>query len=520
MKTRATEPHRRWYRSLTLLNIFLALAFTGCIHQPQMLPLSRQKLIDRSLVEYPAACSLVEIIKGLNCPTAICWDSDGNMLIAESGIDGSEPHIFGYHKDNTYFNIYPWKRTISFYPTGFVMYGPIGGMACYGGRIYVSHRDREGKGVITALGYDGTHNTVVADLPAQGDYGVTDVVIHNGRIFFGVGTATNSGVVGRDNYDAGWLKRHPEVHDQVYSTDHTTPWKPQGYRFDVVNPSAGLFGGDLAVTGPFQVFGHSNESRVRPSDKPNGAIYSASVDGGEYKVEAYGFHNPRAIAFDEYGRKYVINDGMEMRGTRPIVDDPDSLIRMSQDAWHGWPDYSTDGHRISDDRYRPPISMLIQSGYREISQLIDQEASGLHLPDFSVLVYGVFPSLSGAAKMDFIPTTGPFKTLSGNALVALDGDRSPYDTSGFKLLARVGFKVALVDIDNKQVKDFVQNTAGIPVSMQPYGTAGLERPCDVKVGPDGAIYILDFGRMENDSAIPRYFPGTGGLFKLAKLEGK
>jgi hypothetical protein len=517
MKTRATEPHRRWYRSLLPLVIFSAFALTGCIHQPQMLPLSRQKVIDRKFVEYPENTTLVQPIKGLNCPTAICWNEQGDMLIAESGIDGSEPHIFGYHKDHTYFNIYPWNRNISFAPTGFVMYGPVGGMACYKNRIYVSHRDRDDKGVVTSLGYDGTHSTIVANLPAQGDYGVTDVVIHNGRVFFGVGTATNSGVVGLDNYDR-WLKRHPDGHDQWYSPTHT-PLKPLGFRFDTLNPAAGLFAPQLAVTGIYQMFGHSNESRILPVDKPNGAIYSVSVDGGEAKVEGYGFHNPRGIAF-QYDRTFVLNDGMEARGTRPIVGDPDSLIRMAKDAWHGYPDYSTDGHKVSDERYWPPVSMLIQTGYREISQLIDQEASGLHLPDFSVLVYGVFPSLSGAAKMDFIPATGPFSKLQGDVVVALDGDRWPFATSGLKLLNRQGFKVMLVDMDNKQVKEFVHNTAGMPVSMQPFGTIGLERPCDVKVGPDGAIYILDFGRMDNDSGIPRYYPGTGGLFKLDGVETK
>jgi glucose/arabinose dehydrogenase len=522
MKTRANEPHRRWNRSLLCvpLTLFLAFALTGCIHEPQLLPLSRQKLIDRSLVEYPAGCSFVQLIKGLNCPTAMCWDSDGNMLFAESGIDGSEPHIFGFHKDNSYFNIYPWKRTVSFYPTGFVLYGPIGGMAAYNGKIYVSHRDRNDKGVITALGYDGTHSTIVADLPAQGDYGVTDVVINGGRVYFGVGTATNSGVVGLDNFAEGWAKRHPEAHDEVYSPPpNDTPWKLLGFRFDTPNPFAGLGNGDLSVTGPFQAFGHSNQSRIRPTDKPNGAIYSVSVDGGPAKVEAYGFHNPRGIAFDQYGRVFLTTDGMQTRGTRPIVDDPDTLVHMVREGWHGFPDFSTDFHPISDEKYRPPVSMLIQSGYPEVSPLLNADASGLHLPDSpQLLVYGIFPSLSGAGKMDFIPSTGPFKELQGNIVVALDGDRAPFATNGLKLLGRQGFKIALVDMDNRQVKDFVRNTAGVPVSMQPFGTIGLERPIDVKVGPDGAIYILDFGRMENNSAIPRYYPGTGGLFRLNSIE--
>jgi hypothetical protein len=520
METREFEPHRRWNRPLLSICLVVALAATGCIHEPQMVPLAKQKLIDRKYIEYPAGCILTEVVKGLNCPTAMCWDSDGNMFIAESGIDGSEPHIFGYHKDHTYFNIYPWKRHISFSPTGFVLFGPIGGMDAYQGHLYVSHRDRNGKGVITALGYDGTHNTIVADLPAQGDYGVTDVRIHNGRVYFGVGTATNSGVVGLDNFDL-WMKHHPEVHDEVWSPGGATgtPWKIQGYRFNLQNPWAGIFAPDVAIVTPFQPFGQSNESRIRPSDKPNGAVYSADVSGGDLVVEGFGLHNPRGLAFDTFGRKYVTNDGMELRGTRPVYDDPDTLSHLS-DAWGGWPDYTTNGHSISDPKYRPPISMMLPHGYPDLSPLVDLDTSGLRLARFDVLVDGVFPSLSGACKMDLVPDNGFFHDLREDLLVAEDGDRSPFATSGMKLMGRQGFKVSVVDPGGKTVKDFVRNTSGVPLSMQPYGSVGLERPCDVKFGPDGAVYILDFGRMDNDSAVPRYYNGSGVLFKLEPTEMK
>jgi hypothetical protein len=321
------------------------------------------------------------------------------------------------------------------------------------------------------------------------------------------------------------LKRHPDVCDKVFSPEPDfTPWKLQGFRFDTPNPYAGLFAGDLSVTGPFQPFGASNESRIRPSEQPNSAIYSVSTDGGPVKIEAYGLHNPRGITFDEYGRLYLDNRGMELRGTRPVFDDPDALLRItlspgSSGSWFGSPDYTTDGHPVSDERYSPPVSMLIQSGYRELSTLVNQEESGLHLPDFGVILQGDFPSLSGAEKLDFIPGNSPFKDFSGDAIIALSGDQSPFATSGLKLLGRVGFKVVRVNSD-KQVKDLVRNTAGVPISMQPFGTVGLERPYDVKVGPDGAIYILDFGRMDNNNAIPRYYPGTGGLFKLTSEDAE
>ena len=98
------------------------------------------------------------------------------------------------------------------------------------------------------MGYDGTHSTIVANLPAQGDYGVTDLAISpvetEGRFYFGVGTATNSGVVGVDNWEA-WLKRYPKVHDEP-----RIEIKLNGYRFDTPNPWAGLSGdADIAVTG-------------------------------------------------------------------------------------------------------------------------------------------------------------------------------------------------------------------------------------------------------------------------------
>ena len=189
----------------TLIGAAILAGMAGCIHQPQMIPADRQKSIDRKLVEYPSGMQLVMLVDGLNSPTAMCVDDEGSLLVAESG--GIEPHIFGFHKDGSYFNIYPYKRSVSFYPGGFVIFGPIGGMKAHAGKIYISHHDRLGKGVISALGYDGTHSTVIADLPAQGDYGVNDIVLGtNGRLYFGVGTATNSGVVGVDNWNENWLK--------------------------------------------------------------------------------------------------------------------------------------------------------------------------------------------------------------------------------------------------------------------------------------------------------------------------
>jgi hypothetical protein len=518
---RAVRP--RATRLGSALAVVAASLLSGCINQPGLLPLAQRKPLDRKTVEYPSGYVLTPLLRGLNCPTAICFDADRNdMLVAESGIDGSEPHIFGYHlspgpTDGAYFSIYPAKRTVSFFPTGFVIYGPVGGMVVHHGRVYVSHRDRDGKGVITAFGYDGSHATVIANLPAQGDYGVTDLCVHNGRLFFGIGTATNSGVVGLDNWDAGWLKRHPEACDQFYSARGNS-LVLNGPRFDTPNPRAGLGQPDIVVTTPFQPFGHSNQSRIRPEAIPNGAVCSVALDdGGDFQPWATGLHNVRGLAWDSYDHLFATNDGMQPRGTRPVVNDPDVLINVSLYNWYGWPDFTTTGHSVTDPAYAPPISFLVRSGYSELTPLINAEASGLHLAD-NFNVAGVFPSLSGAAKVSFVPDASPFAAKFPRcAVVALDGDRAPYASGGLKLLGFVGGKVALVDTFNR-VHDFVFNTAALPASRQAYGTVALERPCDVKFGPDGALYILDFGQMENATAVPRYHNGTGAIYKLDAVQ--
>src|SRR5581483_2925717 len=253
-----------------LLGAVLVLAAVlagGCAPGPQLVTSPRP--IDRSLVEYPTGTTLTAYMTGLTAPTSFCFDSDGNLLVAEGGYEGDEPHIFGVHRGakpgdkNAIFEIYPVGRKFPFnlFKTGFRIYGPVGGIAAYHGQIYVSHRDENDNGVVTAFGYDGSHHTVVSGLPAQGDFSVTGLTVSTitdpPRLYFGLGAATNSAVVGLDNWENGWERAHPRFCDVPYK-----PIKLLGDRFDSKNPLAGLFsGGDIAVTGPYQPFGVSNRQR-------------------------------------------------------------------------------------------------------------------------------------------------------------------------------------------------------------------------------------------------------------------
>lgn len=499
-----------------LMPLVLVSMLAGCAHSPKLLSRDEQHPIDRRFVEYPTGFELKPYIRNLTAPTAICFD-DHNSLIIAQGERGEEPSILGYRTDGSLFTIYPEGRRLPFgLPTpGWKIYGPIGGMVFYQGRLYISHRDENDLGVITALDYKGHHTTIVAGLPAQGDFGVTDLAITpNGRLYFGVGTATNSGVVGLDNWEVGWVKHHPNCHDES--------WRDLallGYRFDTTNPFAGLFGpADIAVTAPFQVFNRSNQTHVRgvehTTGKPNGAIYWVSPQGGPVTVEAHGIRYPRGLVVNEFGRIYFTNDGMEMRGTRPVKDDPDVLLRLVPGTWYGWPDYTADLNPVTDQRFQPPVELIDRTGYPEVRPLIDQDSSHLFPPNRDTLLQGAFPSLSGAARIDVTPSIGPFREFRGNVIVALAGDRAPFATSGRKMVGPSGYKVVRVDPDTHQVKDFIRNSNGGPGSALARNPDLIERPVDVKFAPDGSLYVLDFGKMQMRDGKERVDAGTGQVFRL------
>jgi glucose/arabinose dehydrogenase len=503
----------------------LALLATGCARGPHVVAPDKQATIDRSEVEYPAQLQLTIHAAGLTAPTAIAFETShpayvGSMLIAESGAGGNDPKLFGFRPDGSYFQLYPRGTNIPFLGNRFRIYAPIGGIAVGNGKVYVSHRDEDGWGVITAFDYEGNHTTIVGDLPARGDHSVTDLAIHptNGRLYFGLGSATNSGVVGLDNWDVGWLDYYPGFSDQSLAN-----LKLNGYRFTTKNPKGGLFGGDdIAVTAPYQAFGASRQLRIpaSPTGKPTAAIYSVGIDGGDLRVEAHGIRLPRGLVFNEYGNLFVTNNGMELRGTRPVKDDPDSILRiiLGGQIWFGWPDYSADLERIESQRFQPPPQMIVRTGYPELAALVDANDSGLLPPDRSALLRAVFPPLSGAAKMSFVHSDAEaFQPFRGSVIVALSGDRSPFATSGAKLTGPQGFSVVRVDLDAKDVRDFVFNTKRLPASQTRDLSSAMERPIDVKFGPDGALYILDFGQMEVDGGQEKVKSKTGRVYRLAPI---
>jgi glucose/arabinose dehydrogenase len=512
----------RWLGSLLVFggSVAALLAAGGCNSGPSLLPKSMQLTIDRHITEYPDGYDLKPYVVDLDSPEGFCFDESGNMIIAEGGIDGSEPHIFAIRPDRHTFDIYPLGTRIPVFKPGFHIYGPIGGIVAYRGKIYVSHRDDSDMGAVTAFDYNGDHKTIVAGLPAQGDFGVTDLAISpiDNRLYFGVGAATNSGVVGLDNWEEGWVRDHRQACDMPWQTLNLL-----GYRFDADNPESSIFSPGSLVTVPFEPLGVSNIIQIPgvdfPVQKPSGCILSVALDGGDPKVYAWGVRNPAGLAADEYGSIYVTDQGMELRGTRPIDNDPDALFQInSPGSWLGWPDYSRSLEPVNLAKYQPPKWMVIPTGYPNVRFVIDHDASNLRPPSAKDMLKSLFPWQSGASKMAFFPKFGPFHQprYEGELLVALWGDRAPFSTSGRPMQTPLpGYRIVRVDPNspNGEVSNFIYNTRGGPGSLSSDSDGvGLERPIDVKFGPDGNLYILDFGKAWTKHGQLKTEGGTGKVF--------
>lgn len=499
------------------------LLAAGCTTSPYYWRPAARTVIDRRIVEYPEDFQLKLVMTGLTSPTGICFDELGNLFVAEGGADGRDPRIFYIRKsDGTLNYIYPIGTRFPLVDLGFHIYGQIGGIAAYHGKLYVSHRDYHDMGVITEFDYSGNHRTIIGNLPAQGDFGVTDVVVPPAsaepRLYFGVGSATNSGVVGLDNWEEGWARDYPNACDVPF-----LPLNLLGFRFDVPNPQASLFSPSSLVTVPFEPLGISDVEQVPGADfplqKPTGAVMSVALDGGDERVEAWGLRDPVGLSLDDYGNIYVTNRGMELRGTRPIDNDPDALYYWTfPGTWFGFPDYSSVLEPIYLPKYQPPSWMVLPTGYPDVRFVIDHETSKLSAPPAQDL-FAQFPWQSGVSKMAWIPKTGPFHIpkYEGQLLVALWGDSFPFSTSGRPMPNPLpGYRVVRVDPgQHGKVTDFIFNTDGAPASKSSGGHGqAIERPIDVKFGPDGNLYILDFGEAEFKHGQMQTPSGTGKIYIL------
>ncbi|HEY4278845.1 MAG TPA: hypothetical protein VGM91_11520 [Conexibacter sp.] len=199
-------------------------------------------------------------------------------------------------------------------------------------------------------------------------------------------------------------------------------------------------------------------------------------DGSNLELVAWGLRNAFGLLFLQDGRLIVTDQGSDDRGSRPIGNVPDLLFEVRKDAYYGFPDF-IGGVPVSDPRFKP------EEG--DAPEMILANNDELPPPERALLE---FEPHVAAVKLDEAP--------DGRIVVALFGDEVPMTApSG----PRVGRAVGVVDPSDW--------------SMETVAVAPLYRPIDVKFGPDGALYVLDFGHFEPGRGTMDATAGSGGLWR-------
>jgi glucose/arabinose dehydrogenase len=437
-------------------------------------------------VAVPAGYRIEVLATGLNLPTGVAFDDAGRVYVTEAGYSYGElwttPRLVRVERDG--------RSTQIAAGTG----APWNGLAFHGGAFYVAAAGHRDGGRIIRIALDGTTTTLVDSLPSFGDHHTNGpIVAPDGAVYFGQGTATNAGVVGLDNFEFGWLQRHPQFHD-IPCRDVTLA----GHNYTTPNPLTPA--SDQATTGAFVPFGTPTQPGqvVRGRLPCTGAIMRVREVGGPVELVAWGLRNPFGLAFAPDGRLYVAENSFDERGSRGVFGSGDVLWRIEPGAWYGWPDFHADRSLADTQWYKPrgePAPGFVL-------------ASHPGKPPAPAAVLGVHSSSNG---LDF-SRSAAFGHV-GEAFVAQFGDMAP---KVGKVLSPVGFKVVRVNVATGVIEDFATNRGKTNGPASWLGSTGLERPVAARFDPTGtSLYVVDFGVMTIGDK-PQPVPGTGVLWRITR----
>ena len=413
------------------------------------------------------------IADGFSFPTSLTFDDTGAAYIAEAGLpfDGLRPggRVWRISADG--------ERTVLCEH----LRPPVNGLTWHEGSLYISEGGHPAR--ISRLDPDGSIVTLLDNLPGPGNYHTNMVAFGpDGKLYFSQGAMTNTGVVGLDAYELGWLRRLPHAHD-IPGLNITL----SGVNIETENPLSAE--PDARVeTGAFAQFGSRSEAGERiPGALPcTAAVMRCNPDGSDLELVAWGLRNAWGLGFLPDGRLVAIDQGADDRGSRPVGNIPDLLFVVREGAWYGWPDFIA-GDPITADEYAPtrgPRPTFVLANHDELPP-----------PETALLR---FPPHAAAVKFDVAPTSAPGQ-WPGQLAIALFGDEAPMTAP---VGPRVGRGIARINTTDW--------------SLHALDVGPFDRPIDVRFSPDGhALYVLDFGRFEMlDEGGVNAEAGSGALWKV------
>ena len=453
------------------------------------------------------------MVGGLTYATSLTWDDEGRMYVAEAGggfLEQAPPARILRVEAGTA------TEVVNLTATG--VGASVVGLTWHEGAFFITHRDgRDRTGAVSRVELDGTRTQLFNGIiDSQSEHQINDIKVGpDGRMYVAVGLAGNAAVMGIDN--APWIMRSPNVHATPCQDIVLTGRNFQTPDFRTEDMS------DLVRTGAFVPFGTPTApGQVIPgTNKCGGSILAFDPDNAEATLRPFvhGLRNVIGIAWSDDGEMYTAVNGYDIRGSRPVKDDFDGSYRVQEGTWYGYPDFSAALQPLTDPVYDAPDSQMVPMFVGDVKQpqsldfVIDHAASGLIPPDES-LILGLHEWNSSPSLIDVAPAS--WGELAGQVFSAEWGDLAPPTNPLRDNPAR--FRITRTDPDTGLVVPFVRNLQPGPASTQGAAGQGIERPFDVKFGPDGAMYIVDYGIVRINPASPGdpyEFPTeTGAIWRV------
>ena len=377
---------------------------------------------------------------------------------------------------------------------------------------------------IVVVDPDTGHATpFIANLPT-GDHPTEQLAFRDDWIYWSQGSTTNSGVVGRDN-GGGTNQQDIPCQDivlsqNVFDLGGSPDVRSSGYsKFGTQRPGATVKAFESAM--------HHGVC--------DGAILRARLDSDQpdTTIEPYswGYRNGYAIRFAPrqhalQGQLLVGEDGADERGARPSNNAPDNLQLAIPNPdgspdYHGWPDqygflsasqavFNPIGGPGDDLCVPDPTNLPSTCTPASLTQILT-----LDVPIKPVLAsppqeitspLAIEAADSSFTGIDFVPGSfvrGPVQP--GAALYVLEGDFGFSASNATEPAHEVGHEVKLINFSRPgkalelSIIQFAHNNTFDQsfVSVNGNGLHGFNRPTNVRMGPDGCAWVVDYGAVRD-----------------------
>jgi glucose/arabinose dehydrogenase len=538
----------------------------------------------------PSGYQISVFAKGLNFPTGIAFQGNARkfkVYVLESGHglpsrcnDQSKfgtgdfdptnpftPDILVFDQDGNKIGVPLGKPTaLDASNKGFQAEGPAIDIAFengfHGGRFFVTDSNQathqggtqnNSSRIATVDPDSGLVTPFITGLPT-GDHPTEQLAFNAGWLYWSQGSTTNSGVVGRDNGGGTATPNQPDIPCQDIVLSKNT------------FPSGPCVGTDC--TGGVHTSGYSKFGSTNPGGTVNaftgalhhgvcdGAILRAKLHGGDpastIEPFSWGYRNPYGLRFapDDHALKgglFVTENGEDERGARPTNNAPDRLALAKQNPdgspdYHGWPDrfgfldstqavFNPVGGPGDDLCTAPPNPPYPACIPLVLANDVPVKPVLAHPPQQITAPLALEPADVAVVGVDFVPdsfVTGIVKR--GAALISREGD---FGFSAPNGAPEAGHDVELVNFskqgDPLQLSQqlFAFNTTN--EQAFPDGIRGINRPTNLRFGPDDCAYLVDYGavrdfgqsdpatkfKVAGDGPLVQ-IPGTGVIWKICK----